>query len=501
MGLIDTVCFYGDKIMMSMSSASTQAFLARRRRERNARAEAAAHHRHCEIAAARAEAAKIAAARKAQEELAQQQREAEEKRQAEQQRQKNSFECFKTAVLTDEPQSIDRALQEGTKLYLHHILELVAFAKSVTMKQHLLDRMLYLAIYQNNHDAVKSALENGADANSKLFNPPPLCYAIQNMPLAADKLLEHKADINIVDPANGWTVWHYIFEYKKEKCRNPVYTKTWLLDEKSIQVDMNVPNAKKETPFHFAVMHGSSYINKVIEYKPDLAAKDSRGWTPLHFAASVGKLDSLLWLFKHNVDRYAVDNEGHTALQIILKTWAWNREQSILPAIAAFIEFDKEINLPTLLIQANSNNVLLDYLLVAAYENGFEYAFNCLLDAGADIDKVEYNRNPSQDADPKPDWFLTKAKLKKKLKEYSAQEITLANNWCCFWLCGAEKSRLNKANAANALLNYIESGKQEDLQQVMPLIQQDEQLHSLHEQVQKNVETLKTITKREQRYR
>jgi hypothetical protein len=78
--------------------------------------------------------------------------------------------------------------------------------------------------------------------------------------------------------------------------------------------------------------------------------------------------------------------------------------------------------------------------------------------------------------------------VKKRLKEYSTQQVTLSKSGCCFWLYGADKSQVKNANAADVLLRYMESEKKEDLEQVMPRIQQEDKLGALYRKVNSCIE-------------
>lgn len=256
-----------------------------------------------------------------------------------------------------------------------------------------------------------------------------------------------------------------------------------LLEFYKSEIDSQSPTQKQiwlNKLLYVAVMGGLSHIEKIAEYKPDLTARDSCGRSPLHYAASAGRLGSLLWLVKQNVDINAVDNDGCTALQMALKKWDIYQDKLVLPAIAAIIDCDKKIDLQTLSSQVKSSRLFLDGLLDVAYRNGLEDTFNRLLAVGADPDQVKERENLSAREDRKPEVFLMQAKVKKKLKEYSTQQVKLSKSGCCFWVCGANKSQVKNADAADVLLRYMESEKKQDLEEVMPWIQQDEKLGALY---------------------
>lgn len=76
------------------------------------------------------------------------------------------------------------------------------------------------------------------------------------------------------------------------------------------------------TKLHLAVMEGSLKKTKLYLYigaKINLWARDNYGWTPLHYAASIGSGDIVEILLKKGADPNIKDNEGKIPLDIAVE--------------------------------------------------------------------------------------------------------------------------------------------------------------------------------------
>lgn len=72
-------------------------------------------------------------------------------------------------------------------------------------------------------------------------------------------------------------------------------------------------------PVHWASKHGKTAILSEIGASPSLLDVEDQTpskWTPLHYAASSNKVDTVKWLLSHGADKSKKDGFGRIALDI-----------------------------------------------------------------------------------------------------------------------------------------------------------------------------------------
>jgi ankyrin repeat protein len=69
---------------------------------------------------------------------------------------------------------------------------------------------------------------------------------------------------------------------------------------------------------HLAIWDGHSGVAEfLIASGADVNAKDSEGWTPLHWAANYGHVDIARYLIAQGAEVNAKDGQGRTPLHIV----------------------------------------------------------------------------------------------------------------------------------------------------------------------------------------
>jgi ankyrin repeat protein len=169
-------------------------------------------------------------------------------------------------------------------------------------------------IRQNKTDKILGLIKNGKNINSKdKMGVTPLLYSLQlNKSNIAKLLINGGADINLYDNSNNGSL-HYAIE----KCTNTdiIYE---LIDKVA---DINHPNSKMYTPFHFALLYKCPEIPLyLIKKGADYKLKTSSGENALHLSVNSGCDTIVSFLLDKGLDYNLADNDGNTPLLVAIKT-------------------------------------------------------------------------------------------------------------------------------------------------------------------------------------
>jgi ankyrin repeat protein len=85
----------------------------------------------------------------------------------------------------------------------------------------------------------------------------------------------------------------------------------------AIGADVNAKNSRGQTPLHFAAFYNDTELAEMlIDNGADVNAKNSRGQTPLHLAAYCGHTSLAKMLIDKGGDANVKDSVGHTPLSL-----------------------------------------------------------------------------------------------------------------------------------------------------------------------------------------
>ncbi|GFO39900.1 LOW QUALITY PROTEIN: ankyrin repeat protein [Plakobranchus ocellatus] len=207
-------------------------------------------------------------------------------------------------------------------------------------------------------------VEKGANIKRSSRDFSPLLIASLEKPDVVPYLAQKGADVNEVGDLLGNTPLTAALSYGEfrhsTRCRSIVEA---LL---SAGADPNKSNDNGKTALHLAA--DTEIISLLIQAGADLEARDDRGQTPLLRAAYRGKTGVINVLKKYGADMVAVDNEGNSALHIMV-------DMSVYPQEEIVRLFEFQCN------QANKHG--LTPLMLAAQGCHTE-AVRILLEIGAD---------------------------------------------------------------------------------------------------------------------
>ena len=147
---------------------------------------------------------------------------------------------------------------------------------------------LHAAAEEGNVDLVKSLLERGADINDRdAYGGTPLYRAAA------------QGNVEVVD----------------------------LLIEQGAEVDS--PNNQGWTPLHIASQPGHLEAARVlIDHDANVNARQQNHWTPIHFSAINDHLELVKLLLECGADVHAINDQGETSYQILLRRARGNREMA-----------------------------------------------------------------------------------------------------------------------------------------------------------------------------
>ena len=144
----------------------------------------------------------------------------------------------------------------------------------------------------------------------------------------------------------------------------------------------------QQTPLHVACFEGmEKAVRKLLKRKANPAATDSKGWTPLHCAASAGHYGICqLLIASGKADVLAETNEGTTALGYAVKSMAGQPSDTKqqVSLIKSLLSNGQDVN---------HKNRFMETALHRASFSGSKEAIECLLDCGADVNALNQLRN------------------------------------------------------------------------------------------------------------
>ncbi|PKN03169.1 hypothetical protein CVU75_03640 [Candidatus Dependentiae bacterium HGW-Dependentiae-1] len=182
---------------------------------------------------------------------------------------------------------------------------------------------LHAAAIAGDTDTLKQLLEHGENPNRQdRYGLPPLFYAFfmtHSNETTKKQLLNAPIDLKSRD-SHGRTALSYATAWGTEK-------DVALLLEKGA----NAASADNygTTPLHYAICYNTppdyaSYgkiggnigaIRNLLEHHAPIDACDTQGKTPLHHAAQLGQLHTVLFLLANNAKPCTTDKQGRTARQ------------------------------------------------------------------------------------------------------------------------------------------------------------------------------------------
>jgi len=174
-----------------------------------------------------------------------------------------------------------------------------------------LQQALFKAVCENDLEAVKHYVEQGADVNGRGDCPccleTPLHFAVHSSIDIIKYLVSEGADVNAED-LDRKTPLHYAVS------ANNVEHLKYLV---SVGDGVNAKDEYGRTLLHHAVEEESFEVVKcLVSLGADVNAKDNSAKTPLHVAATKSSVEILKYLVSHGADINAKDNDGKTALDI-----------------------------------------------------------------------------------------------------------------------------------------------------------------------------------------
>jgi ankyrin repeat protein len=174
-------------------------------------------------------------------------------------------------------------------------------------------------IHRGQFEDVRRCINQGQDVNSKdRAGRTMLSIAVmQEAQDVTQLLLDAGADPNIPDDNTGLTPMHHAVAQENKRLLERLL---------GAKCDINTPDRQGTTAMMLASQRGAIELMQLIVAQamfPDdpnqlavevVDVKDSQGWTPLHYAASGGQIESAVFLVEDaHINQHTKDKNGHTA--------------------------------------------------------------------------------------------------------------------------------------------------------------------------------------------
>lgn len=180
------------------------------------------------------------------------------------------------------------------------------------MRQSVAQDLLNTAILRNDPDAIRYAIEAGADVNKpdSRHVPPPLHIAFKHQDLkGAVALINADADIDAVDSDRRTVLWHMAKEGRMDAC-------SLLL---SCGADINARDEDTGlTAFETACWEGKADVVRLLfPYDPDVI-RENDGYPHIHMACGGRSAEAVRFLLEHGSRIDEVDSENDTPLHVAI---------------------------------------------------------------------------------------------------------------------------------------------------------------------------------------
>lgn len=177
------------------------------------------------------------------------------------------------------------------------------------MEQNIAQDLLDKAILRNDPDAIRYAIEAGADVNKPdSHHVPALHRAFKHRDLkGAVALINVDADIDAVDGDRCTVLWHMAKEGRTDAC-------SLLL---SHGADIHARDEDTGlTAFETACWEGKADVVRLLfPYDPDVI-RENDGYPHIHMACGGGSVETVRFLLEHGSSVNETDSEGDTPLHL-----------------------------------------------------------------------------------------------------------------------------------------------------------------------------------------